>query len=63
MPRSTRAIREHRFAYGPSAGLRQIRQPPDALDLTRGLEAEFADLFQPGVSPRAREAPGPGPAD
>ncbi|HEX4496368.1 MAG TPA: hypothetical protein VIE43_11925 [Thermoanaerobaculia bacterium] len=57
-----KAIREHRFAYGPSAGFRQMRQPPNTLDLV-AVSKPIADLFKRafsppspgGIRPRARD--------
>lgn len=51
-----RAIRENRFAYGPSAGLRQMRQPPNTLDLA-AASRPVADLFQRAFSPPGAARP------
>jgi DNA-binding helix-hairpin-helix protein with protein kinase domain len=58
-----KAIREHRFAYGPSASMRQMRQPPNTLDLamvSKPLVGLFENAFSPqasqrGSRPRAQE--------
>ncbi|MFL6259119.1 MAG: helix-hairpin-helix domain-containing protein [Thermoanaerobaculia bacterium] len=58
-----KAIRENRFAYGASAGSRQMRQPPNTLDL-EAVSRPVAGLFErafaarPGLAggrPRPRE--------
>jgi len=58
-----KAIRENRFAYGPSAASRQMRQPPSTLDL-EAVSRPVAELFErafaarPGLvggRPRPRE--------
>jgi DNA-binding helix-hairpin-helix protein with protein kinase domain len=51
-----RAIRENRFAYGPAAGLRQMRQPPNTLDLA-AASRPVADLFQRAFSPPGAARP------
>jgi DNA-binding helix-hairpin-helix protein with protein kinase domain len=58
-----KAIREHRFAYGPFAASRQMNQPPNTLDLGAASPAVgnfFERAFSPeaahgGGRPRARE--------
>lgn len=58
-----KAIREHRFAYGPMATSRQMRQPPNTLDLAAAsvpVAALFERAFslqvaQDSLRPRARD--------
>ena len=57
-----KAIREHRFAYGPSAGSRQMRQPPNTLDLMAASKP-IANLFQRAFSPPSPGGTRPRPRD
>jgi DNA-binding helix-hairpin-helix protein with protein kinase domain/Flp pilus assembly protein TadD len=54
-----RAIKEFRFAYGPGATLRQMKQPPATLSL-EAVSTPLANLFEraflsSGTRPRAQE--------
>jgi DNA-binding helix-hairpin-helix protein with protein kinase domain len=54
-----KAIREHRFAYGVTASSRQMRQPPNTLDLAAASQP-VAALFERAFSPQAAQgAPRP----
>jgi DNA-binding helix-hairpin-helix protein with protein kinase domain len=49
-----KAIREHRFAYGPTASSRQMCQPPNTLDLA-AVSPPVASLFERAFSPQATQ--------